>query len=117
MSELIVKIDELYKKWSGESHLIKSGLESYDSSEVQDFGEYCIGEYKRHIESIPKHETVEQWEDRTGEVYPDDGAVWVLYTFTETAIRVKPYWTLKEYDGYSRSEIVANHHGKPEVTK
>jgi hypothetical protein len=51
MSELQINIDELYKKWSGESHLEKSGLDSYDSSEVQDFGEYCIGEYKRWLEN------------------------------------------------------------------
>jgi hypothetical protein len=47
---LRINIDELYKKWSGESHLEKSGLNSYDSSEVQDFGEYCIGEYKKWVE-------------------------------------------------------------------
>ena len=24
----------------------------------------------------PKHETVAEWEKRTGEIYPDDGPVW-----------------------------------------
>jgi DnaJ-class molecular chaperone len=51
--EVNINIDELYLKWSGESHLEKSGVDSYNSSQVQDFGEFCIGEYRKWINNKP----------------------------------------------------------------
>jgi len=85
-------------------------------------------EEMRFIESIinqPKHETVEQWEERTGETYPDDGPVWMLQIYPKLD---NTWWSLVEYSehkrwnrlrkdaGLSNGEIrliVANHHGKP----
>lgn len=67
----------------------------------------------------PEHETVEQWEERTGETYPDDGPVYV-WTVNNPTCRKR--WRLMEYN-YSKSYrdvceiIVANHHGKPEKEK
>ena len=73
-----------------------------------------VVENKRH--STPTHETVSEWENRTGESYPDDAPCWVRYTFNESCRRVKPYWGLVEYEGMRDDTtcIVANHHGKPE---
>ena len=31
---------------------------------------------KKSIKSQPKNETVEKWEERTGETYPDDSMTW-----------------------------------------
>jgi len=56
---------------------------------------------------LPKYETVEQWESRTGDTYPGDGPVWARYD---------KKWHLYEYNGYARGAsnlIVATHHGKP----
>jgi hypothetical protein len=69
----------------------------------------------------PKHETVEEWEKRTGEIYPDDGPVWV----NEKTIDMGKGsawmgWFISTYDkrkhlntGEYWKIIVANHHGKP----
>jgi hypothetical protein len=65
----------------------------------------------------PKHETVEQWEERNKTSYPDDAPVWYIDSGCLG-------WTLWEYQVASKfyrcSEsnnpryVVANHHGKPE---
>lgn len=60
--------------------------------------------------TTPRHETVEQWEERTGEKYPSDAPVWVK----------SPNFPLYlgEYEGmkiYPERCIVANHHGKPDL--
>jgi hypothetical protein len=77
-----------------------------------------------HIQSVideirlnqSQHETVEEWEKRTGETYPDDGPVY--YTFP-----IDDFWSLCEYKEWKQSSystvngavvVVANHHGKPE---
>ncbi len=64
----------------------------------------------------PKHETVEQWEKRTGESYPDDGPVWWRY---ETCDNDEPWkhhiYSIRHSFKNSKLQIiVANHHGKPE---
>jgi len=65
-------------------------------------------------EDIPKHETVEQWESRTGEKYPDDGPVYFKMVegdeFNLTDYGWSKIFKLKEI-----TVIVANHHGKPEI--
>ena len=67
----------------------------------------------------PTHETVQQWEERTGQTYPDDGPVWSSY---KDLLRepIKIEWRLElwkcvkewEWDSPCLS-IVATHHGKP----
>ena len=58
--------------------------------------------------SLPKHETVEQWEERTGETYPDDGPVWykpvTKYNYELIIYRKVKNWSIV---------YVANHNGKP----
>lgn len=72
----------------------------------------------------PKHETVERWEKRTGETYPDDGPVWVNYQILKenrTEWKLTTYEDIKQWDKIafkyntetSEMCIVANHHGKP----
>lgn len=63
--------------------------------------------------NIPKHETVEQWEKRKGEIYPDDGPVYPADIFGG-----KPCY--KDCRSYRDAKIqnwriisIANHHGKP----
>ncbi len=63
----------------------------------------------------PTHETVEQWEERTGETYPDDGPVWV-WTVNNPSCRKK--WVLMSYSlsvvyDNTCKITIANHHGKP----
>lgn len=67
-----------------------------------------------------KHETVQQWEERTGETYPDDGPVWSCSKYSRG-------WHLQlwkqckfdleiDIDGSVEIEVaVATHHGKPEI--
>ncbi|TET97705.1 MAG: hypothetical protein E3J23_08485 [Candidatus Stahlbacteria bacterium] len=64
----------------------------------------------------PTHETVDQWEERTGESYPDDGPVWGLY---HNDMKSTKKWKLYEHKkaiyNFTVSKcIVATHHGKPE---
>ncbi|MCP4988530.1 MAG: hypothetical protein GY928_21500 [Colwellia sp.] len=62
--------------------------------------------------NTPKHETVEQWKNRTGESYPDDGPVW---TFSPCEKEWQLY-SLKELEHtICETVYVANHHGKPEI--
>ncbi len=62
----------------------------------------------------PKHETVEEWENRTGDSYPDDGPVYAK-------LKEGNDWGLATYDwttifkDNAMDVIVANHHGKPEI--
>jgi hypothetical protein len=65
----------------------------------------------------PPHETVEQWEKRTGETYPDDGPVYPADMFCG-----KPcYKDCRSYRDAKKQgwniTIVANHHGKPPKEK
>ncbi|MCP4392815.1 MAG: hypothetical protein GY804_00855, partial [Alphaproteobacteria bacterium] len=67
----------------------------------------------------PKHETVEQWEKRTGQIYPDDGPVWSFYRYiglsNNDEWKIEKWGSCKhwEWDG-DKKAIVANEHGKPE---
>lgn len=65
---------------------------------------------------IPKHETVSEWEKRTGDNYPDDAPV---YVWTVNNPTHEKRWVLKEHcfskiDKECCKVIIANHHGKPE---
>ena len=71
------------------------------------------------IIKTPKQETVKEWENRTGESYPDDAPIWL----SEKVAVENGKWSvyrLKEYGRYKNSSreywkvIVANHRGKPE---
>jgi len=81
----------------------------------------------------PKHETVEEWENRTGKVYPDDGPVWMSTSyqksmggglFYELVTKKRAYDKSKFSSVWSDDEIkafykknpvyIANEHGKPE---
>lgn len=90
-------------------------------------------EIKRDLDSIidiPKNETVEQWEKRTGIIYPDDGPVWVKKSEKDPEGEYS-WWELRTYkdsipwgskeviDKFMRFNkdkfILANHYGKPDV--
>lgn len=65
----------------------------------------------------PKHETVEEWEKRTGESYPDDAPVWAWIQGDDFH---SDDWELMEYqwgkinvDFPTEQIIVANNNGKP----
>jgi hypothetical protein len=63
--------------------------------------------------ATPKHETVEEWESRTGGSYPLTAPVYFWDNFYVGAC-----WSLKEYGKVNKTGlkmIVANHHGKPEI--
>lgn len=57
----------------------------------------------------PISETVDQWESRTGETYPDDGPVWRKDTLFDANGEYVTY-TLTTWEDYKQS---ANHNGKP----
>ena len=74
----------------------------------------------------PAHETVEQWEERTGKSYPDDGPVWRTEVLEDSKGKytVHHLTTWKNYKPYGSTEviekwlksnqpIIATHHGKP----
>jgi hypothetical protein len=81
----------------------------------------CIKSWNTRHE--PKHETVEQWEARTGETYPDDGPVWLwsdkygwmLKQFKRVVLRRPFVRSLGVYMPMldKKKAIIANHHGKP----
>ena len=63
----------------------------------------------------PKHETVEQWETRTGERYPDDAPVYIKNRWVdmeEIGFKCMDYLHAKGYLS-NLGIIVATHHGKP----
>lgn len=69
----------------------------------------------------PAHETVEQWEERTGETYPDDGPVW-MEIYNCNGLNGGLTLHLVTWNIARQSEplitpriIVATHHGKPET--
>ncbi len=70
-------------------------------------------------EYTPKHETVSDWEKRTGEIFPNDGPVWSI-GFDSRPIELVEYSVFRdmrligEKIGDHPYCIVANHHGKPE---
>ncbi len=78
---------------------------------------------KDFITSVPKHETVEQWEKRTGQIYPDDGPVWIQHRKASGVtgkikkmvgtFGLRLFREVKYVEGL---KIVANEHGKPEET-
>lgn len=41
-----IRIDDLYKKWSGDSHTENSNKNVHDSADAQDFARFCIDAYK-----------------------------------------------------------------------
>jgi len=74
---------------------------------------------KREMAEKVIYETVEQWEERTGKTYPDDGPVWVYegndYELDNQTGNEE--WVLCLYDQVKNdyhSIVVANHQGKPE---
>jgi len=118
MSEL----REQYKKETGHNAKIYAGLGSNNLSH-----DYAVWLELRL--STPKHETVSEWENRTGESYPDDAPVWFRETgsFNEDSFNYWELGTYKTNTPYGKDEtvkawikwnkgksIVANHHGKPE---
>ena len=67
----------------------------------------------------PKHETVQQWEERTGDIYPDDGPVW-MEIYNCNGLNGGLTLHLVTWNIARQSEplitpriIVATHHGKP----
>lgn len=80
--------------------------------------------------NTPKHETVEEWETRTGESYPDDAPVyfreenedskgkwyfWKLSTYKQAIPWGSDEAIKKWMEKYKDDFVVANHHGKPEI--
>lgn len=63
--------------------------------------------------SIPKQETIEQWEKRTGEAYPDEKDVWSWEDKIE-AWTIIPYQIYKEIIEDIDGSPYVFHHGKPE---
>jgi hypothetical protein len=61
------------------------------------------------IASGPKHETVSDWEKRTGMEYPEDGPIWCKDLSGKYYLGEYRYMSIRK--NYC---IVANHHGKPE---
>lgn len=75
----------------------------------------------------PKHETVAEWEKRTGKTYPDDGPVWRIEILEDSrgSFTVHYLVTWQQYKPYASPEvlakwlklhqpIVATHHGRPD---
>ena len=104
-------------------------IEGHQEWDRYDNGEDCCPEHAvRELEAYTtslekqieetKHETVEQWESRTGEIYPDDAPVWVVDSDSTELKLYKDYWTdiveLIKYQS-DNTVIIANHHGKPSV--
>jgi hypothetical protein len=67
---------------------------------------------------IPKHETVEQWESRTGESYPDYAPIWFYCRKDPIGFDWLPecYGVTRIYPTILKS-VVRNHHGKPPIEK
>lgn len=63
--------------------------------------------------SIHKQETVEQWEERTGEKYPSDAPVW--FYGNDNNYHLDEYLDVAWLDRSAHPLIVANHHGKPTI--
>lgn len=77
--------------------------------------DHGFADYELKSFNTPKHETVENWEIRTGESYPDDGPCWEYDECSE--YRLSLYRSAsKRIKYYGQGHcIVANHHGKPEI--
>ncbi len=65
----------------------------------------------------PKHETVQQWEERTGERYRSDSPVYVRIP-VDITLNAHDYILMDNrqasIDGYKEEQVfIANHHGKP----
>ncbi len=94
-------------------HIIK-GLESSIN-----LGEPRIKALEVKLKDIeqPKHETVQQWEERTGMAYPDDGPVWLRIDSglwpCGWILRTKEEW-LNGYNDEQAIVVIANEHGRPE---
>jgi hypothetical protein len=66
--------------------------------------------------NTPKHETVEEWEKRTGESYPDDAPVYFRIKDCRDSEWKLHYTTIKNsFKNTELDMIIANHHGKPEI--
>ncbi len=103
LSEKDKQIEEICKENDIYVDKINASAERYEMIETK-------------MESMrqPEHETVEQWEKRTGEVYPDDGPAW-----HNSMICGKKTLIISEYSYYKKRGIdnyciIANHYGKPE---
>ena len=115
------KLRDTYKCTRCESKCVLTSLVDDDGNSWDEnvlYGQLCsCSEWEKTSE--PPHETVDQWEKRTGETYPDDGPVWIK---THVDLTLNSFrWVLSTYSGYSDWDIgkdrfyVANHHGKPPV--
>ena len=72
------------------------------------------------FESIPKHETPEQYKKRTGKDYPDDGPVWSVGGPEDYENLTGLYWELVTYEDVKMGKsngfyvlIATPEHGKP----
>lgn len=102
----------------------------YSNGKIDPCSEYVNLKDVIELINTPKHETVEEWEARTGKSYPDDAPVW----FKETEKDDKGEWYYYKLDTYKGhlpygsdgavskwkdlnkdNFIVANHHGKPKI--
>ena len=70
---------------------------------------HTLADNKWNTRHEPKHETVQAWESRTGETYPDDGPVWYKNGYD--------YYLCESNDIkniFKINCIVATSHGKPD---
>lgn len=92
--------DKIYLQWiglEGESTWCSDRIHENDIAYVLD---------------TPKHETVEEWEKRTGETYPDDAP---CYRFKMGKWHLDLWEDCITDIAHGVKVIVANHHGKPEI--
>jgi hypothetical protein len=117
------KLRDVYQCKRCESNCIITSKQDDDGNSWDGdvlYGQLCsCSEWVKTTE--PKHETVQVWEERTGETYPDDGPVWSCYRNLLSANN-EVYWKIEEWEETKQYEwdspkpaIVATHHGKPEV--
>ena len=82
----VEKVGPIYNVKCGYEHC---GLDFDSLSNRQ-----AIYNWNLRTESTPEHETVQAWEERTGETYPDDGMTWVWFQGDDY---VSDDWYLSEY--------------------
>ena len=92
--------------------------EDFEEVNGSDNIEDIVNELEKEL-SIPKHETIEQLEERTGETYPDDAPVWSSYRDVAKLSTIE--WKLEQWGECKpwewdspKPSIVANQHGKPD---
>ncbi len=117
------ELREKFEKWYGNIHRkhrnkmkqITDG--KYDNSFIQLSYTAFIAGYTRAI-NTPKHETVDEWENRTGESYHPESPVWVYETHPIKSLGYD--WMLRDYRysciyGCEKVLVAMNNHGKPEI--